>query len=75
MINQSLEKSAKECEVKFKVALVEKQITQRKLAAKLGTTPQQVNRAIKGDTSPMSKKIREKMQKILGITDSMKGSD
>ncbi|WP_294762056.1 helix-turn-helix transcriptional regulator [uncultured Lactobacillus sp.] len=69
MINQSLEKSAKECEVKFKVALVEKQITQRKLAAKLGTTPQQVNRAIKGDTSPMSKKIREKMQKILGITD------
>lgn len=69
MINQSLEKSAKECEVKFKVALVEKQITQRKLAAKLGTTPQQVNRAIKGDTSPMSKKIREKMQKALGITD------
>ncbi|UZN41874.1 helix-turn-helix transcriptional regulator [Lactobacillus sp. IBH004] len=69
MINQSLEESAKECEVKFKVALVEKQITQRKLAAKLGTTPQQVNRAIKGDTSPMSKKIREKMQKILGITD------
>lgn len=69
MINQSLEESAKECEVKFKVALVEKQITQRKLAAKLGTTPQQVNRAIKGDTSPMSKKIREKMQKALGITD------
>lgn len=69
MINQSLEESAKECEVKFKVALVEKQITQRKLAAKLGTTPQQVNRAIKGDTSPMSKKIREKMQKALDITD------
>ena len=69
MINQSLEESAKECEVKFKVALVEKKITQRKLAAKLVTNHQQVNRAIKGDTSPMSKKIREKMQKALGITD------
>ena len=63
MINQSLEKSAKECEVKFKVALVEKQITQRKLAAKLGTTPQQVNRAIKGDTSPMSKKLGRRCKK------------
>lgn len=69
MFNKSLDESARECEVKFKIALVENHITQREIATKIGTTPQQVNRAIKGETSPMSKKIREKMQKILGISD------
>ncbi|WP_223896976.1 helix-turn-helix domain-containing protein [Lactobacillus huangpiensis] len=69
MINQSLEKQAKECEVKFKIALLKQQITQREMANMLGTGPQQINRAIKGDTSPLSNKLREKMEKKLGIND------
>ncbi|MBI0121818.1 helix-turn-helix transcriptional regulator [Lactobacillus sp. M0398] len=69
MFDQSLEENAKKCEIRFKVALLEHQINQREMATKLGTGPQQINRAIKGDTSPMSKKLRKKMQKILGITD------
>ena len=69
MLDQSLEENAKKCEIRFKVALLEHQINQREMATKLGTGPQQVNRAIKGDTSPMSRKLRDKMKKILDITD------
>lgn len=67
MINQSLDEKAQECEVQFKIELLKHQITQREMASMIGTGPQQLNRAIKGDTSPLSNRIREKMQKILGI--------
>lgn len=69
MTDQLIDKASRECEVNLKIALVKHNLTQREMAAMIGTGPQQVNRAIKGDTSPSSKRIREKMKNILGISD------
>lgn len=69
MTDKLIDKASRECEIQFKIALVKHNLTQREMATMLGTGPQQINRAIKGDTSPLSKRIREKMQNILGISD------
>lgn len=51
----------------IKLALLDRNMSQRELASLMHETPQQVNRAIKADMQPRSIEIREKIYKILGI--------
>ncbi|RHW46121.1 XRE family transcriptional regulator [Bombilactobacillus bombi] len=67
MSDQQLLEAAEQIETKFKIALLTHHITQREMASMLGTGPQQVNRAIKGDMSPMSRSIRDRMKRLLNI--------
>ncbi|RHW49699.1 XRE family transcriptional regulator [Bombilactobacillus bombi] len=67
MSDQQLLDIAEQLEAKFKVALLTHHITQKEMASMLGTGPQQVNRAIKGDMSPMSRSIRDRMKRLLDI--------
>ncbi|NVY95929.1 XRE family transcriptional regulator [Lactobacillus sp. DCY120] len=68
MSDQQLLEAAEEVEIQMKVALLTHRITQREMAKMLHTGPQQVNRAIKGDMSPKSRRIRKQMKKILNIS-------
>lgn len=67
MSEQQLLKAALDVEKSFKIALLDKGITQKELAKMVNTTPQQVNMAIKGDLTPNSRKLREQIAKILNI--------
>ncbi|RHW46123.1 XRE family transcriptional regulator [Bombilactobacillus bombi] len=67
MSDQQLLEAAEQIETKFKIALLTHHITQREMASMLGTGPQQVNRAIHGDMSPLSRNLRNKMKHILNI--------
>lgn len=51
----------------IKVALLQKDMTYIELADLLDTSPQTLNRAIHGDMSPQSKRLRAKIYKPLGI--------
>ena len=67
MSEQQLLKAALDVEKSFKIALLDKGITQKELAKMVNTTPQQVNMAIKGDLTPKSRELREQIAKILNI--------
>lgn len=67
MVEQTLARNAENLVFEFKIALMKRQMTQRVLAEFVGTDPQQLNRAIHGDTSPKAQVIRKKAAKILGI--------
>lgn len=68
MNEQALLVSAKEVEKEIKTALLNKDMSQKELTELIGekSTPQ-VNRAIKGDMSPKSIRIREKIYTVLNI--------
>ena len=68
MNEQALLTSAKEVEKEIKTALLDKDMSQKELTELIGekSTPQ-VNRAIKGDMSPKSIRIREKIYTVLNI--------
>ena len=51
----------------IKIGLLRKRITQVKLSEMIGEGTVQVNRAINGDMSPKSSKIRQKIYKVLDI--------
>lgn len=65
MSEQQLEKTVLDVEKEFKIALLDQGMNQRKLAKIVHTSPAQVNIAIKGDTTPKSRKLREQMMEIL----------
>ena len=67
MSEEQLAKAALDVEKTFKIALLDQGITQKELAKIINTTPTQVNIAIKGDTTPKSRKLREQMMGILHI--------
>ena len=51
----------------IKIALLKKNMKQTELADLIGENASQLSRAIKGDMSPKSVKIRRKIYVVLGI--------
>lgn len=66
-IEEALEESKKEVERKIKFALLDRGMTQKQLSDLIKENRQQVNRAIKGDTTPKSKEIRDKIYQLFNI--------
>ncbi|VDG31505.1 hypothetical protein [Lactobacillus brevis] [Lactiplantibacillus mudanjiangensis] len=74
MPEQTIEDAAMEIEVRYITALKRHGLTQKAMSALLTTddekvAPSQINRAVKGGTEPKSRRIRERMNKILDIQD------
>lgn len=67
MSEEQLAKAALDVEKKFKIALLDQGMNQSELAKLINTTPPQVNMAIKGDTTPKSRKLRKQIAKVLNI--------
>ncbi|CAK1246942.1 helix-turn-helix transcriptional regulator [Fructobacillus fructosus] len=63
----TLEIESRNVERKFKIALFEHGIRQKELAEILQTSPAQLNRALKGNTTPRDLELQKKAAKILGI--------
>lgn len=66
-IEEALEETKKEVERKIKFALLDRGMTQKQLSDLINENRQQVNRAIKGDTTPKSKEIRDKIYQLFNI--------
>lgn len=66
---QTLERTQRQIEKKIKFALLDRGMTQVELAKLISENPQQLNRAIKGDMSPKSLSLRQKIYKVLGMED------
>lgn len=66
-IEEALEEKKKEVERKIKFALLDRGMTQKQLSDLINENRQQVNRAIKGDTTPKSKEIRNKIYQLFNI--------
>lgn len=62
-----MEAAAENVKRAIKMKLVERGLSQTKLADLIHEGVQQTNRAISGDTTPNSKKIRKKIYLILGM--------
>lgn len=66
-IEEALEETKKKVERKIKFALLDRGMTQKQLSDLINENRQQVNRAIKGDTTPKSKEIRNKIYQLFNI--------
>lgn len=62
-----LKKAADNVELNIKMKLLKRGMTQVELSRLLNINRQQVNRAIKGDKSPRSIEIREKIYRVLDM--------
>lgn len=62
-----LESAAKKTKITFKVALLQRGMTQVELSKLLHTTPAQVSRALAGNTTPKDIEIQKAAAEILGI--------
>ncbi len=67
MPEQQFMEYAHQIETSIKVKLLERNMTQKELSELIGENPVQVNKAVKGDTSPKSQRIREKIGKVLNL--------
>lgn len=66
-IEEKLESLTKQMEREFKIALLERNMTQVDLAKLLGLNKVQINKAIKGGTNPGDIEVRKKLYKVLGM--------
>jgi len=66
-VEEQLEQAKKAVEQQIKMGLLEKSMTQAKLAILIGESRTAVNLAIKGNTNPKSIKVRKKIYKVLEI--------
>lgn len=66
-VEEQLEQAKKAVERQVKIKLLDKSMTQAKLAILIGESRASVNLAIKGNTNPKSTKVRKKIYKVLGI--------
>lgn len=62
-----LEKVSSSIRAKFKIAIFKSGYTQRELADIIGTTPQQLSRAIAGNTTPKDIEIQKRLATFLQI--------
>ena len=62
-----LKKATTKIEASIKARLVERHMSQIKLARLLETSPQWINRAIKGQNTPKAIEIRNKIYDVLGM--------
>ncbi|APX73141.1 XRE family transcriptional regulator [Companilactobacillus allii] len=67
MPEQQFMEYAHQIESSIKTKLFERHMTQRELSGIIDENPVLVNKAIKGDTSPKSQRIREKIGRVLNI--------
>lgn len=67
MSEELLVEGIKENSKHIKIALMERGMTQVELAKMLSANPQVLNRAIQGDMSPRSLKLRKQINQVLGI--------
>jgi len=65
MSEQQFAKVAYDIERSIKIALLNRDMTQKELAELINANPQQLNRAIKGDMTPKSRELREQVAEIL----------
>ncbi|HHT8277919.1 helix-turn-helix domain-containing protein [Pediococcus pentosaceus] len=64
----TLENQALELQLKIEIARKRKGMTQEQLTAAIGEKwPSVVSRAIRGDQSPKSKRVREKIYRVLDL--------
>lgn len=70
MPEEMLKNQATEVEKSIKIALIRQNMTQRQLAEFIGEGPQQVSRAVHGGVDPKSRRIRQKIYKVLGMEES-----
>lgn len=64
---EALTEASKAMERNIKIALLNRNMTQRELSQLIKENPQQVNRAIKGDITPKSRVLRKKICKVLNL--------
>lgn len=67
MVEDELNGTADQILFQFKAELLKHHMTQKELADRIGTGPQQLSRALHGDTSPRSREIRRDAAKKLGF--------
>ena len=65
MPEEKLVQQAEAVTKQIKIALIERDVTQRRLSVIIGELPQQVSRAINGGMDPKSRRIRKKIYKVL----------
>lgn len=63
----ALEIASNDVKLKFKMAILQSGFKQVELAEMVGTTPQQLSRAIAGNTTPKDIEIQKKLAKILNV--------
>lgn len=66
-IEEKLESVKKLVEREIKLALIEQNMTQADLSKITGESRSEINKAVKGNTSPHSTELRKKIYKILGM--------
>ena len=66
-IEETLERAKRKVEREIKLALIEQNMTQADLANITGESRSEINKAVKGNTSPHSTELRKKIYKILGM--------
>lgn len=66
-VEEQLEQAKKAVERQIKMALIQKSMTQAELAELIGESRQDINKAVKGGTSPKDLMIRKKIYKVLGM--------
>jgi len=67
MPEQQFLEYAHKIESSIKTKLLERNMTQRELSSLINENPVQVNKAVKGDISPKSQRIREKISRVLDL--------
>lgn len=67
MPEEKLIHAAEQIKKDIKTALINRDMTQVELAELIGEGQQQLNRAIRGDTTPKSVAIRKKIYKVLNL--------
>lgn len=67
MVEYDIDSSVEELKKRIKIKLLERNMKQKQLADLIGEGDVQVSRAVNGDTSPKSKRIRKKIYLVLGM--------
>ncbi|WP_282803971.1 helix-turn-helix domain-containing protein [Secundilactobacillus kimchicus] len=67
MPEEKIASEVKSITIAIKTALIQRDMKQVELATMLDVAPQVLNRAIHGDMSPQSVRLRRKIYQILGI--------
>ena len=67
MPEQQFAEVAYDIERSIKIALLNRDMTQKELAELINANPQQLNRAIKGDMTPKSRELRKQVARVLNL--------
>lgn len=65
-----LQRASADVEMAIKEKLLKRHMKQKDLAKLLKTTPQWINRAVKGQNTPKANRIRKEIYQVLNIQES-----